>query len=185
MGGVLINGVSIYPSPGDAATPPTPSEEQISAHSRLESAGADFAQNRDQGELQEAQQNLAELMLERPEIEAARWINEQELQLVHRDGSIEMIIITDEGREPDDDRVSAENEALENMATGLRRTLTENYTVMAGATYLLTVTHANAHSFRERIEELRTSTESEAMKLARLQAWTGQRNAAADLLYNQ
>jgi len=184
-GEVLINEVLVYPSPGASARPPSPGSREIFNHSELERAGAAFAETKNRGEAQSAQANLAETMLARPEIVSARWRDENNLELRHEDGSIEMITIGDEGREADEDPLSREDEALEELAAGLRRVLEQNYTVLAGATYLLTLTHANAFSFRQRIEEVRNSPESDLMKLARLQAWTGQRNAAADLLYNQ
>ncbi len=184
MGEVLINGVSVYPSPGEAAAPPTPSDRQRANHESLEAGVADFASSSRQGDEHGARQRLAASMLERPEILSAEWTGDSDLTLTHRDGSIELITISDEGRDADAS-ASSEDEALRGLADGLRRNLEDNFTVLAGASYLLTVNHANAHSFRRRVEEIRNSGESELMKLARLQAWTGQRNAAADLLFNQ
>lgn len=183
-GEILINGVSVYPSPGEAAAPPLPSDDQREAHERLESGGAEFSASARSGDEQGARQRLAASMLERAEIVSAEWTSENDLTLTHRDGSIEMITISDEGRDADASP-SSEDEALRGLADGLRRNLEDNYTVIAGATYLLTVNHANAKAFRRRVEEIRNSGEGELMKLARLQAWTGQRNAAADLLFNQ
>lgn len=182
---IHINGVAVYPSPGPAALPPVPSSGQKNAHETLEAAGASYALAQGRGEAQRAREELAATMLERPEIEHAEWINDKDLQLSNTDGSIEMITFSDEAREADPDGILAEDKALSALAEGLGQALRDNYTVMVGASYLLTVTNSNAYSFARRVREIRESPDSEALKLARLQAWTGQRNAAADLLFNQ
>jgi len=182
---ILINGVAVYPSPGPAATPPAPSAEQRSFHEKLETAGAAFAAAAGGNDAQKIREELAATMLDLDGIENAEWTSDQDLQLTHSDGSIEVIAFDHEAREADPDPAASQDEALRSLAEGLRRVLRDNYTVMAGASYLLTVTNSNADAFFQRIREIEDSSDSEALKLARLQAWTGQRNAAADLLFNR
>jgi len=68
-------------------------------------------------------------------------------------------------------------------ADDLAAALAAGHTVVAGATYLLTVDETGAAALRARLDAILAAAEPEALTLARLQARLGHRDAAADLLY--
>ena len=181
---IRINGVTVYTYPGPAVMPPSPSAEQVSRQQDIAEGGAEYARSVAAGQGQAARDAFAQRMLAREEVAAARWLSDDTLELSYTDGSTETLGFEPEGREADAADPAAEAEYLDSLAESLRQVLRADHTVLAGATYLLTITDASASGFRRRLDELRGSSEPEALKLARIQVHTGDRNAAADLLYN-
>jgi hypothetical protein len=86
-------------------------------------------------------------------------------------------------RAADPDNAAAASERLESLAASLRRVLREDGTLVVGTSYLGTSTELAAGALRARLESVLGSPEPDLLKIARMQARLGQRNAAADLLY--
>jgi hypothetical protein len=180
---VLLNGLAIYPPAGAAGAPPAPTAAQTAAHDALEAAGAAYFADLQALGPEAARARLAAAMRARPGVAALRWEDESTLVLTTDAGGEQVLSLDPEAREPDPDNAAALGEHLQNLAEGLRRVLVADGTVVAGASYLRTVGGIAAGALRARLIQIRDSPEPELLKLARLQAWTGQREAAADLLY--
>jgi hypothetical protein len=94
----------------------------------------------------------------------------------------EILSFTEEGRDPDPPTAESRRENLELQADLMRNALRDGATVLGGATYLLTLTEPGAEEFRARVRTITDSAEPMELKIARIQAYTGHREAAIDLL---
>ena len=182
---VQINGVAVYPSPGPNVAAPRVSGATRATHDNLVEAAREFSVSRDRGDGGAAKQRLLATMLAQPDVVSARWVSETDLELTEPDGSVRMLSMGTEGRDAEPADESALREHLDGIAAGLRAALAQGFTVLAGADYLDSMSDVGAAVFRTRLAEIKASGDSEALKLARIQAYTGLRNAAADLLWLQ
>jgi hypothetical protein len=180
---VLINGVTVYPSPGPSAPPPVASATQEQTFAMLNTAIENYHRDRAALGKRLAGERCREALAALPGVTDAVWRGEDEIILMRTDGSEEGIVLEPHLREPDPPTFEQVAEHMDDTAEELAAVLSAGYTVVAGATYLLTVDDLGAAALRERIEVILASAEPEALILARLQARLGHRDAAADLLY--
>jgi hypothetical protein len=180
---VEINSVAVFPVPGSSATPPEPTKPQVETHDRMDAAVTNYRRNvGSQGPIN-AKRMLIEELMQMPGVTGAEWTGDDEVRLTRPDGSGEILTFATTGRDADPPTEESLRVALETQAEILRNTLAENATLFCGATYLLGNPAPDAAALRARIEEILQSGDSNALKIARLQAYTGHRDAAADLLY--
>lgn len=182
-GAVLVNGVTIYPSPGPSTPPPAVSAADEEAFALLNAAIEGY--HRDRGALGAAlaRDRCRAALAALPGVTGAAWRGEDEIVMTRADGSEEGITLAPRFREaepPTPEEVAAHMAAT---AEDLAAALAAGHTVVAGATYLLTVDEIGAAALRARLEEILAAAEPEALTLVRLQARLGHRDAAADLLY--
>jgi len=182
-GGVFVNGVQVFPSPGVAVEPPRVSEEKARRQGMKDAAWTRYELRRaDEGEAA-AREAFREEAMGWPDTRDAEWIADGLLALTRLDGSLAYMSFDERRREPDADPGLAQRELAESTAEGLRESLVSGHMVAAGATYLFSVPDTGAYELRGRLEEILDAPEPELLKLARIQARLGRREAAADLLY--
>jgi len=180
---IEINGVAVFPVRGPNVAPPKPSKTQTETHNGMDAAVTNYRRNLGTLGSAESKQTLIDDLKRLPGVTGAEWLDGETIRLIRPDGDGEIIRLTQGGREPDPPTAESLREALETQAASLRKALGENATVFCGATYLLTNHAVDAGTLRARIEQVLGSGESNALKIARLQAYTGHRDAAADLLF--
>lgn len=179
---ITVNGVAVFPSPGEAIEPITPSAQQVLAHDRMAAAMTLFAGLRGTPAEAQARENLRADLATLPSVTGAAWRNDDELALTQDDGSVE-ILNFGASREVDPDIASENAIYLNGQAEIFRAALGSGQALLFGATYCIPVLELDGASFAERVRDIRQSSESELLKIARLQTYTSDRNAAADLLY--
>jgi hypothetical protein len=179
---VLVNGVVVYPSPGEAQASPTPSPAQVADYTARLAAFRSYRNEREERGEAAARAALMERMLALPDVRAARWVD-RGLQLSMADGSEETIHLAARARAPEPPTPAAIAAEMEAEAATIRSVLTEGGTLIAGSTYLLTISDPGATALRGRAEAILASGDDETLKRLRLQALLGHRHAAADLLY--
>ncbi len=178
---VLINGVAVYPTPGLPGLAPDQAEHDLVA-------GMDRAREIYDGEVTVVGAETARLNLQRnmeavPGIESAEWLDDNRLLLRMSDGMEEIHVLKEDGREADPPTPADIAAKLDQVASDLSETLRLDYTVCAGTTYLTTAPAQGAEAMRNRLREILASGENEDLKLLRLEARTGHRDVAADVLY--
>ncbi len=180
---IEINGVAVFPVPGADVSPPEPTTTQIDTHDRMDAAARNYERNAGTLGSAEAKRILIGELSRLPRVTGAEWLDEETVRLIRPAGDGEIITFARVGREADPPTAEALRAALETEAQLLSRALAENATVFCGATYLLTDSALDAGTLRRRIEEILHSDEPDLLKIARLQVYTGHRDAAADLLF--
>lgn len=180
---VEINGVLVFPSPGPDVEPPQPTAEQTLIHERMSAAREAYAWNRSALGVDEARRRLLDAVAGLPGVGSAEWADDEELVLFREDGIEEVLWFPAETMDFSPPTPADRRAFMGIMAEGIRRSLCADRTVLCGATYLITVDELPAEALRGRLLEIISSTEPENLRLARLQAHTGHRDAAADLLF--
>jgi len=178
---IQVNGITIFPSPGPDVAPPTPSTAQVDAHTRIRRALATYPALRAQIGIPAAQAQILADLKTLSGYSRMEWVDDQNLRMVQANGVEEMLSFEIESAAVSPTPAERQ-EQLDTMVTGFADLLSNGGAILAGATYLSTLPD-EGHAFHDRALEIRVSTEPEALKLARLQAWTAQRDAAADLLF--
>jgi len=179
---IEINGVPVFPSPGVLTPPPAPSVRVVEIFDRMESARESYLRNRDLLGVERASTELTSELRAIPGFTEVEWIADDEVRILREDGIEERMSFA-EFRPPDPDNSLAQERYLDEQVLLFREILEEEGTLLCGATYLIPVQEIGAGDFRRRVEEVAGSPEEDALKLARIQAYTGNRDAAADLLY--
>ncbi len=178
---ILINGVVVYPTPGLPGPPPDKAVHDLVA-------GMDRAREiydrevMDLGE-ETARFNLQQNMEAVTGIETAEWLDDNRLSLRMSDGDEEILVLRGDGRDTNPPTPADIAANLRQLANDLSETLRQDFTVCAGTTYLTTAPERGATALRNRLREILASGEDENLKLLRLEARTGHRDAAADMLY--
>jgi len=180
---VFVNGVAVYPSPGASAPPPAVTAADEEAFALLEAAIEGY--HRDRGALGAAlaRDRCRDAMAALPGVASAAWRSDDEIVLTRADGTEEGVVLTPRPREATPPTPEEVAEHMAATADDLAAALAAGHTVVAGATYLLTVDETGAAALRARLDAILAAAEPEALTLARLQARLGHRDAAADLLY--
>ncbi len=178
---VLINGVAVYPTPGLPGPAPDKAVNDLVA-------GMDRAReiyDREVMDLGEktARFNLQQNMETVTGIETAEWLDDNRLSLRMSDGDEEILVLQGDGRDANPPTPADIAANLRQLAADLSETLRQDFTVCAGTTYLTTAPERGATALRNRLREILASGEDENLKLLRLEARTGHRDAAADMLY--
>ncbi len=179
---VLVNGVVVFPSPGEAQASPTPSPAQVTDYTARLAAFRSYQGEREERGEAAARAALMERMLALPDVRAARWVD-RGLRLSMADGSEETVHLAPRARTPEPPTPAEIAAEMEAEAAMIRTVLTEGGTLIAGSTYLLTISDPGATALRGRAEAILASGDDETLKRLRLQALLGHRHAAADLLY--
>ena len=176
---VELNGVVVFPSPGPDIEGPVPTAAQVAQNAGIPAVLARLRAQpfADAAARARARDDLARL----PGVTSAEWVGDL-LKLVTTDGGEENLYF-EAMREAVPPTPEETRDRLDLIAEGLNDVLRDGGAVVAGATYLITLPGPDGLPFRDRLREIRASSEPETLKLARIQAWTGQRDAAADLLY--
>lgn len=179
---VLINGVPVFPTPGEPSPPPIPSDEATSEFQFLNNALALYSSDLTSFGSATARENFAARFRSRRGIQAAEWTGDSDLRLEQADGTVKVISIDPETKSGPPMTAAQWREFLEIQAENIRTELREDRLVLCGSTYFSTIDTPSAQ-FLTRVREIRAGKENDALRIARLQAWTGHRDAAADLLY--
>lgn len=178
---VLVNGIEVFPSPGTAQSLPRVSAATQTTHDRLASAIDAYSTNLGTMGVTRARQVLATDLSGLPGISGLEWVG-NELRLVRTDGIDERFYF-DPVRETVPASASQKRAFLEEQATVFADELREGTVLLFGATYVLSIDELSALEFAGQVESARQSNESEALRIARLQAYTLNRDAAADLVF--
>jgi hypothetical protein len=179
---IEINGVVVFPSPGPLSRPPDPSARVTDIFDRMSSARETYTRNRTVLGAEGARAALVVELKQIPGFKQVDWVSDDEVRIIRQDGIEERMSFA-ELRPTDPDNEQAQQAFLQAQAELLRGVLKDNGTILCGATYLIPVQDIPADSFRQKVNGIVTSGEPEALKLARLQVYTGNRDAAADLLF--
>lgn len=131
----------------------------------------------------EAARRLIDRLIALPAVRDAEWIAEDQVRIVREGGQYEIVSLEENPRAGERTTPEQMQAFLEAQAEVLRSSLRRNETLLCGATYLLAISHMGPAAFRARLDAIVDSAEPEALKIARLQAHTGHRDAAADLLF--
>ncbi len=180
---ILINGVTVFPSIGLPEPIPDAATEDLFAMTNR--ACNDFENDRTTRGDAVARLNLQQTMVDHPAIDEAQWLSDDRLQLQKSDGSEETMVFNREGRDADPPTPADRDADLMATAEDLRQALNLDFTICAGTTYLLSAPERGSEVLRNRLQEIISSGDSDELKLLRLQARTGHRHAAADLLYTR
>jgi hypothetical protein len=179
---VSINGVPVFPTPGDPSLLAAPTDENVSEFQFWNDALTAYSFDLATFGSATARENLTDRFRDRPEVRTAEWRGASELRLERIDGTVRVISIDPETKSGPPPTAAESREFLELHAENMRSILQSDHVLLCGATYFSTVDEPSG-PFLERVREIRSAGESDAMRIARLQAWTGHRDAAADLLY--
>lgn len=177
---VTVNGVVVFPSPGARVLPPAATPAQAEAHTKIDAAFSAFGLNRYADE-NSARDAFRRAILDIDGYERAEWV-ETTLVVTGSNGITELFP-TDGSREAEDVSPEATATYFAGHADALTQALRDDYTVIAGATYFIAHVNDDAATFASRVNDIRASAETVALRLARLQARIGHREAAADLLF--
>lgn len=180
---VEINGVAVFPVLGADVTPPEPTAVQVDTHDRMDAAVRNYGRNTGALGIAEAKRSLIGELSRLPGVTGAEWLDDENVRITHADGEGQILTLTQDGRDLDPPTTEQQRAAIETQAGSIRAALGDGATVFCGATYLLIDSSLDAAVLRGRIEQILRSGESDLLKIARLQAYTGHRDAAADLLY--
>jgi hypothetical protein len=180
---VEVNGVAVFPVSGADVAPPEPTKAQIASHDGMDAAATNYERNLSVRGITQAKQLLIDELSRLPGVTGAEWLDDETVRLIRPGGDGEIITFARTGRDADPPTEDALEETLRIQAEALRDALRENATIFCGATYLLTNATIDAATLRARIEQVLDSGESDALRISRLQAYTGHRDAAADLLF--
>lgn len=182
INGVTLNGVRVLPVPGPRTPPPSPTVAQRDLHSGLKTAMDQYKLDMVNLSADEARQRYITSLESLPDVRSAEWTSDDLVMLERQNGRKQYISFDpafDRGDPPTPDEWRAYHEM---EAENFRRMLRADRAVLFGATYILPVSMLDGPSFKRRVLEIRVSSEDESLKLARIQAYTARRDAAADLL---
>jgi hypothetical protein len=178
---IELNGVAIFPVPGEPVPAPQVTEVHVQTHNLLSAAMERYQSRRGTPEEADARNALLADLRAVPGVSEASWLGPDDVSMT-RNGSQEYVTFGDERESsPGDD--AARTEVLNSQLASLRDVLVQDGTLLCGASYLIPVWEPAASAFRPRLEAITRSSEAEALRIARLQAYTLDRAAAADLIF--
>jgi hypothetical protein len=178
---IELNGVAIFPVPGESAPIPHVTEAQVQTHDLMSAAMRRYESRRGTSEEASARNELLLDLRAIPGVSGASWLGPDDASII-RDGREEYVTFGDERQTSPEDE-AARPEVLDRELVSLRDLLVRDGTLLCGASYLIPVWEPAASAFRPRLEAITRSSESEALRIARLQAYTLDRSAAADLVF--
>ena len=182
-GEILLNGVTVYPSPGIPG--PIPDAATVDLFTATSTACDTYRQDLTTRGGVAARRDLRQTLVAHAAIESAEWLDEDRLRLLKNDGSEEILVLHWEARDADPPTEADRQADLVATAEDLRQALRLDFTICAGTTYLLTAPERGATALRDRLREIISSDDDDDLKLLRLQARTGHGDVAADLLYTR
>jgi len=178
---VLVNGLEVFPSPGPQTPAPLATASDQEAHARLDAALSAYDADRIRIGTEAARARLAGGLAGVPGIAGHEWRGEA--LYLRRDDGLEEAFTFDPVREPAPLGPEERRAFLEEQAEIFAGLLRDGTVMLFGATYVLAADDIPASEFVARVSAVRRSSENDRLRIARIQALTHHRDAAADLVF--
>lgn len=178
---VLVNGVAVFPAPGPQTSGPRATAGDEEVHARLDAALAAYEEDQIREGTAAARARLTQVLTGLPGIAGLDWRGEA--LYLRRDDGLEEAFTFDPVREPAPLGPEERRAFLEEQAEIFAGLLRDGTVLLFGATYMLSADDLPARDFVARVDSVRRSSENDALRIARIQALTHHRDAAADLVF--